>query len=233
MVRPAALILSLALVADCLPRRAVDREEQPPTTEARAPAILRAASATNTPAPAPSVTPTAAALAAAPGDPSCPARYVCDRGALDRSPRPTITEIYIRKRAHELHLVAGVTIVRSFSAAIGSGGYGYKRYEGDRVTPIGTYSITGRYPSRWHTYLSLSYPNDEDRARFAELVARGEVNPKIGPGSAIAVHGRRNDMSDKEHKRRDWTLGCIALDNNEIEEVAASAPVGTRVLIED
>lgn len=109
---------------------------------------------------------------------------------------------------------------------------GQKRVEGDRVTPIGVYTITGRYPSRWHTYLSISYPGEEDRRRFEELVSRGEVDPRLGPGSAIAIHGHRRDQRDEAHKGRDWTLGCVALDNGEIDEVAALSPVGTRVVIE-
>ena len=78
----------------------------------------------------------------------------------------------------------------------------------------------------------LDYPGDEDRRRFAELVARGEVEAKRGPGSAIAVHGHRADQRDGLHKTWDWTLGCVALDNGEIDEVASLAPVGTRVVIE-
>jgi murein L,D-transpeptidase YafK len=110
---------------------------------------------------------------------------------------------------------------------------GQKQVEGDRVTPMGAYTITGKYPSRWHTYLSLSYPTEEDKRRFAELVSRGLVDARRGPGSAIAIHGRRADQRDKVHKERDWTLGCMALDNDEIDEVAALSPVGTPVFIEE
>jgi murein L,D-transpeptidase YafK len=166
-------------------------------------------------------------------DPACPRGFTCALDAWDRVPRPKITEVWIQKRAHRLHLVADRTIVRSYSVALGSGGLGQKRVEGDRVTPSGTYSITGRYPSRWHTYLALDYPNDEDRRRFAELVARGEVDAKKGPGSAIAIHGHRADQHDGVHKRWDWTLGCVALDRAEIDEVADAAPVGTKVVLDD
>jgi murein L,D-transpeptidase YafK len=109
---------------------------------------------------------------------------------------------------------------------------GQKHHEGDRVTPIGRYRITGRYPSKWHTYLALDYPTAVDRQRYAALVERGEAPPKVGAGSAIAIHGRRAEMPDGLHKLSDWTLGCIALDNGEIDEVAAHAPIGTPVTIE-
>src|SRR5262249_1724356 len=137
------------------------------------------------------------------------------------APPPALTEILVQKQAHRLFVVADRTIVKSYRVALGGGGMGQKRVEGDRVTPIGVYSITGRYPSRWHTYLSLSYPGDPDKRRFEELVALGEVDARLGPGSAIAIHGHRRDQQDKAHKERDWTLGCVALDNDEIDEVAA------------
>jgi lipoprotein-anchoring transpeptidase ErfK/SrfK len=228
-------MLALGFVAECRPHGSAEAPEpghtpaeEPRTTAAAAvvPAALAA------PAPPKATEPEATETEATP-DPSCPAGYTCDRSALDRAPRPRVTEIFIQKREHKLHLVSGSRIVRSYGVAIGSGGYGFKRFEGDRVTPVGTYTITGRYPSRWHTYLALSYPSDEDRARFAELASRGEVDKKLGPGSAIAIHGRRADMRDKEHKQWDWTLGCIALDNDEIDAVATAAAVGTRVVIKD
>ena len=151
----------------------------------------------------------------------------------DQPPARKGTQLLVEKQAHRLSVVVDGTIVKSYRVALGSGGMGQKRVEGDRVTPIGTYTITGRYPSRWHTYLSLSYPNEEDNRRFAELAARGSVDARKGPGSAIAIHGHRGDQRDKAHKERDWTLGCVALDNDEIDEVAALSPVGTPVIIEE
>ncbi|MCC6555927.1 MAG: L,D-transpeptidase [Polyangiaceae bacterium] len=226
-MRPFAPLLALALLVACSPPGRADHDGPPPRVEALTTASEAPVRALAAPEPP-------AASAEAPGgDGACPAGYRCDPGALDRAPRPAITELFIQKRAHLLHLVAGNVIVKSYGVALGSGGLGQKRVEGDRVTPIGTYSITGRYPSRWHTYLALSYPNDEDRARFDDLAARGEVDRKLGPGSAIAIHGRRADMRDRHHKLLDWTLGCVALDNDEIDEVAALAPVGTRVVIRE
>jgi lipoprotein-anchoring transpeptidase ErfK/SrfK len=213
-----ALFLGLVFLVGCSADRATSAEALPAITRDLGLTAIVAASA----APAKE----------AANDPSCPAGFTCDRDTFGREPPPVITEVFIQKRAHRLHLVAGERrIVRSYSIAIGSGGLGQKRVEGDRVTPVGTYSVTGRYPSRWHTYLSLSFPNDEDRARFEELAARGEVNRRLGPGSAIAIHGHRADQRDKAHKEWDWTLGCVALDNGEIDEIAAAAPVGTKVVI--
>jgi L,D-transpeptidase-like protein len=160
---------------------------------------------------------------------ACPTGFRCDPSAFGRQP---ITSLLVQKRAHALHLVAGTTIVRSYRVALGAGGLGQKAYEGDKVTPIGSYRITGRYSSRWHTYLALDYPSQADRERHAQLVAAGDVPDGRGPGSAIALHGRRADMPDGLHKLIDWTLGCVALDNDEIDEVASLVSVGTAVVIE-
>lgn len=183
--------------------------------------------------PVPIASASATPSVALPTEAICPADYTCDIGSLERTPAPKITSLLVERHAHKLHLVAGKTIVRSYGVAIGGGGFGQKRVEGDQITPMGTYAIVGKMPSRWHTYLALDYPNAEDRRRYADLVAKGEVDPKKGPGSAIAIHGRRANMPDKLHKLVDWTLGCIALDNDEIDQVAAVTPVGTRVVIRD
>jgi hypothetical protein len=228
---PRALLAVLAVLPTTC-RSAPEPAPAPVTVSAPAFASASASAPASVPVPVPD--------SASAADPRCPSGWTCDYDAFDRQPKPAITKLFVQKHAHMLHLVArasplvaGEIIVKSFTVAIGSGGHGYKRHEGDRVTPIGTYTITGRYPSRWHTYLALSYPNDEDRRRFDDLVARGEVDRKVGPGSAIAIHGRRKDMRDGIHKVVDWTLGCVALDNGEIDEVAAVAPVGTTVEIAD
>lgn len=170
------------------------------------------------------------ASSAATAEPGCPHGYRC--GAP--SPSASIDLVLVEKRAHRLYLVSGTDVVASYSVAIGPGGYGSKKYEGDKVTPTGSYTVTMKIDkTKWHTYLALDYPNEEDKKRYAELVARGEAPPGVGAGSGIAIHGRRADMPDVAHKLIDWTLGCVALDNGEIDQVAARVGKGTRVLIRD
>ena len=175
----------------------------------------------------------APAPAAAPAAAACPAGRTCDYAAWDRVPRPAIEEIFVQKGPHRLHLVAGGAILRTYSVALGWGGMGPKKYEGDGVTPTGTYAITDKIPSKWHTFLGVSYPSLEDQRAFPLRRARGEVPPGRGIGFGIALHGHAKTQEDGAHKKEDWTLGCIALDNGEIDEVASVVKRGTRIVITD
>ncbi|MCC6559426.1 MAG: L,D-transpeptidase family protein [Polyangiaceae bacterium] len=149
------------------------------------------------------------------------------------SPAAKITEIRIDKSDHKLELVAGADVVRTYKVALGPGGSGPKLYEGDRRTPVGTYRVTGRIKGLFHQFLVVSYPNEEDRQRFAELKRRGEVPAGRGVGHGIGIHGVGGDEYAGTHKQRDWTLGCIALDDDEIDEVARLVPDGTKIVITD
>ncbi|WP_437321043.1 L,D-transpeptidase family protein [Sorangium sp. So ce385] len=146
---------------------------------------------------------------------------------------PRVTEIRIDKSDHTLELVAGGEVVRSYRVALGPGGPGPKRYEGDRRTPVGTYRVAGRIQGLFHRFLVVSYPNEEDRRRFAELRRRGEVPPGRGIGHGIGIHGVGGALRAGVHKETDWTLGCIALDDDEIDEIARRTPDGAKIVITD
>ncbi|MCM0000333.1 MAG: L,D-transpeptidase family protein [Erythrobacter sp.] len=100
---------------------------------------------------------------------------------------------------------------------------GHKQFEGDERTPEGRYVIEGRNPgSAYHLSLKVSYPNAQDRA-FAQAQGRS-------PGGDIFLHGQPNSL----HFGRvpgDWTDGCIALANAEIEELWRIVPDGTVIEI--
>lgn len=100
---------------------------------------------------------------------------------------------------------------------------GHKRFQGDERTPEGTYRIDWRNPqSRFHLSLRISYPNDTDRA-FASQYG-------LSPGGDIFIHGQPNQLT-RGRMRGDWTDGCIALTNEEIEELWQIVPNGTPIEI--
>jgi len=145
--------------------------------------------------------------------------------ADDRAPplpaSTRIDRLVVYKAAHRLEAWSGERLVRTYRIAIGAGGAGPKRYEGDRRTPEGVYRIDRRHHSRrFHRFLHVSYPNDEDRRRYAELRERGAVPEGAGVGGDIGIHGESDVPAVRSlDNRGDWTDGCIAVTDAEIEEL--------------
>lgn len=147
---------------------------------------------------------------------------------------PHADHIVIHKSAHTMELSSGGNILATYQVAIGPGGSGFKLQEGDKVTPVGRYHIVSRSPSVFHIFMRLDYPNADDRARFAELKKNGTLPKNATIGGDVGIHGAPRQAEWKKiHKTVDWTFGCIAVDDDEIEEVAAMVPDGTIVDIGD
>jgi len=143
-----------------------------------------------------------------------------------QEPAARADSILILKKDHVLKLLSGGKIIRTYKVALGRGGLAPKEREGDRRTPEGHYIIDSRNAaSHYHKALHISYPNAEDRARAAKL--------GVSPGGAIMIHGLPNGMRwiGAAHRLYDWTLGCIAVTNDEIDEIWNLVPVGTPVEI--
>ena len=203
------------------------REAEPDRIEAE-PVLVEAAPSASAPASGTA----SAAAAVEPPAPPCPVGFACDYAAFDQDPRPPITAVRVEKAAHRMFLISHDRVVRHYTVALGWGGAGHKQREGDGVTPIGEYRLTGKLPtSPWHILIGISYPNYEDVKRHARLKAEGVIPHDASIGFGIALHGRAASMKDGEHKQQDWTAGCVAVDNPEIEEIAAIAPKDTPITI--
>jgi lipoprotein-anchoring transpeptidase ErfK/SrfK len=140
--------------------------------------------------------------------------------ALPASAR--IDRLVIDKSEHTLEAYEGSTLLKTYSVAIGMGGEGPKQWEGDQRTPEGSYRIDRRHRSReFHRFLHVSYPSAADRRRYRELSARGEVPRGAGIGRDIGIHGEPSDFGGAVAVALDfdWTAGCIAVSNEEIEEL--------------
>jgi len=134
--------------------------------------------------------------------------------------------ILILKKDHVLELLKDGKVIRTYKVALGRGGLAPKQREGGGRTPEGHYIIDSRNAeSHYHKALHVSYPNEEDRKRAAKL--------GVAPGGAIMIHGLPNGMGwiGAAHRLYDWTLGCIAVTDEEIDEIWAMAPIGTPVEI--
>jgi murein L,D-transpeptidase YafK len=124
-------------------------------------------------------------------------------------------------------LLAKGVPVRRYDAEIGANALGVKRRQGDRATPEGRYRIVkkkDRGQSTYHRALLLDYPNDQDRKRFAAAKRRGEIPRGAAIGGLIEIHGDGG-------RGQNWTEGCVALANPDMDDLFARVPVGTRVTI--
>jgi murein L,D-transpeptidase YafK len=138
----------------------------------------------------------------------------------------TIDRILIEKSARKLSVFANGKKLKTYRVALGHNPVGAKQEEGDNKTPEGIYKIDGRNAqSNFHLALHVSYPSDEDKTRAAE---RG-----VSAGFDIMIHGIRNGLGwiGAFHRLNDWTAGCIALTDEEIEELWRATPHGTTVEI--
>jgi murein L,D-transpeptidase YafK len=150
----------------------------------------------------------------------------------DRPHPPTVTRVHVDKSARTMQLLDGETVVASYAVAVGKGGAGPKKKEGDMVTPVGRYRVVKHLPSHLRIFLQLDYPNAEDRARFEELKRRGELPRNATIGGDIGIHGEPPEA--KPFKKADYqSHGCVVLEDAEIDQVARLVPDGTTVEIED
>lgn len=137
-----------------------------------------------------------------------------------------VDRVVIEKSTRTLKLLAGSETYRTYFVALGGAPQGPKVQEGDQRTPEGVYSIVARQPrSAFHKGLLISYPNEQDQARAEAL--------GVDPGGQIMIHGLRNgyEWMGERHRRQDWTEGCIAVTNQEIEEIWQLVDIGTPVEI--
>lgn len=133
--------------------------------------------------------------------------------------------ILVEKQKHKMTLFHKNRPIKTYNIALGFSPEGHKEQEGDGKTPEGIYYIIGKNPqSRFHLSLKLSYPSTSDKQN-------AKING-INPGSDIMIHGVGSRFpNQKRHALSDWTLGCIAVTNDEIEEIFRYAGVGTKVEI--
>jgi tetratricopeptide (TPR) repeat protein len=143
--------------------------------------------------------------------------------ALQKGPAD---KILIEKKERRLTLISKGKVLKTYKIALGGNPDGPKERQGDNKTPEGTYVIDARNrDSRYHLSLHISYPNEKDKKRAKEL--------GVSPGGDIMIHGIKNGFSwvGDMHTEVDWTKGCIAVTDEEIEEIEKLTPNGTIVEI--
>jgi len=135
-------------------------------------------------------------------------------------------KVLVLKGQREMLLLREGKVFRTYKVALGIKPRGHKEQRGDNRTPEGQYILGGRNPeSRFYKSIHISYPNEADRAAAR---ARG-----VNPGGSIMIHGVPPDLADlgADHRLWDWTNGCIAVTNREMDEIWNLVEAGTPIEI--
>lgn len=134
--------------------------------------------------------------------------------------------LLLEKGKRRLTAFSGGKAVRVYLVALGANPVGAKEVQGDKKTPEGKYTINDKNPnSAYHRNLGISYPNQADKTRAAKLGR--------SPGGDIKIHGLAPDFAfiGQAHRLTDWTFGCVAVTNDEIEELFERTHVGIPIEI--
>jgi L,D-peptidoglycan transpeptidase YkuD (ErfK/YbiS/YcfS/YnhG family) len=135
--------------------------------------------------------------------------------------------IVVDKYAKKCYVYKSGKLKHTFDCELGKNWIGTKRHRGDKATPEGIYHITKKLDSRKTKYykaLLINYPNDEDKSRFQKEIKQGTLPKKTNIGGLIEIHGNGG-------KGVNWTEGCVALKDSDMDIIYRIAEVGTPVTI--
>ena len=133
---------------------------------------------------------------------------------------PEVTQVQVHKADRKMYLFHNDKVLKAYDIGLGFAPVGHKQFEGDGKTPEGQYFISHKNPnSQYHLSLGISYPNAAD---IAFTQAEGK-----SPGGDIFIHGGPNNRVST----RDWTFGCVALTDKEMEVVYSMVKPGTPVFL--
>jgi murein L,D-transpeptidase YafK len=145
----------------------------------------------------------------------------------DKIPANTqIDKLVVYKSKRQLLAYSNGQLVKTYKISLGRQPIGDKEFEGDKKTPEGMYTIYDKNPhSIAHKNLGISYPNENDILHAKDM--------KKSPGGAIKIHGLYNGtgLLGKFHRLYDWTNGCIAVTDEEIDELYNAVKIGTEIEI--
>lgn len=147
--------------------------------------------------------------------------------AIESSRKSKSCCIVIDKFSHECLLYHNGKLKRKFAIELGNNWMANKIRQGDKSTPEGNYRVVDqltRGQTRFYKAMLIDYPNEDDKRRFDMNKKNGTLTPDAAIGSLIEIHGHGG-------KGADWTNGCIALSDSDMDILFSSCPVGTRVTI--
>lgn len=137
-----------------------------------------------------------------------------------------VNKVFVDKSARTLQLLSDDKVIKSYHIALGGNPIGHKQQQGDQRTPVGSYTLDYKNEkSKFYRSIHVSYPNAADKARAK--------SQGVSAGGDIMIHGQKNGFGALGllNQQRDWTEGCIAVTNDEMDEIMAAIKVGTPIEI--
>ncbi len=157
---------------------------------------------------------------------ACLVLLLCSSLPASARPATRVDRVEVFKSRHELILMKDGKTVKTYRVALGSTPVGKKERQGDGKTPEGNYVLDWRNPkSKFHRSIHISYPNAVDIANARRL--------GVSPGGDVFLHGLPNGAGfiGAAHRQMDWTTGCIAVTDEEIDEIWELVPDSTPIVI--
>lgn len=149
------------------------------------------------------------------------------QNSIDNSRSKNANLLIVDKFARKCIVYKKGQAVNQFNIELGRNWMGDKNYKGDKATPEGRYRVTAKKKNsetKYHKALLLNYPNEDDKKRFAQGKKNGQIAKSHQIGGLIEIHGHGGTGTD-------WTDGCIALENNDMDKIYSYSEIGTEIII--
>jgi murein L,D-transpeptidase YafK len=140
--------------------------------------------------------------------------------------------LLIDKSDYKLSLLYDSCIIKEYPVVFGGNPKDDKLMKGDLCTPEGTFYMISKYPhQKWSKFIWINYPNENSWQKHAAARNKGIIPPEAGIGGQIGIHGVPEGNDKLIDLRKNWTLGCISLKNNDIDEIYSFINGNTKIII--
>ena len=140
--------------------------------------------------------------------------------------------ILIDKSDYELSLYDEKGWYATYPVVFGNSSLSDKKMEGDKNTPEGTFRIDSkRVHDKWHRFMALDYPTKESWEKFNQRKSKGEIPGSAKIGGSIGIHGTWPHEDFQIDRYKNWTMGCISMKNEDVEDLYKYVPIGTKIII--
>jgi murein L,D-transpeptidase YafK len=146
---------------------------------------------------------------------------------------PNEIYIHIDKSDYRLSVMVDSLVIKQYPVVFGGNPADDKLRQGDKCTPEGEFKVISKYPHKsWDKFIWIDYPNDASWAKHQKAKREGRIETSDGIGGEIGIHGVPKGTDFMIDQRINWTLGCISLKNEHVNEIYPYLDKGSMVIIQ-